>query len=121
MNDRMYVCESDELLPGERTIVTVNDREVGILNVEGEYRALSNVCPHQRGPVCEGAIKKEISGKFNGTGNLVDEFYTDTTTISCPYHGWEFDIETGEHVGDRRFAVPIYDVTEEDGKIYLEF
>lgn len=120
MTDRTYVCEADELQPGERTILSLNGRDVGVLNVEGNYYAISNVCPHQRGPICEGAIKRELDGEYVGPGKRVREFHSDTVTISCPYHGWEYDIETGEHVGDRRLAVPTFNVVVEDDQIFIE-
>lgn len=120
MTERTYVCDESELPPGERTTLSVGTREIGVLNIDGTYYALSNVCPHQRGPVCEGAVKREIEGEYVGPGKPIHEFYSDTVTVSCPWHGWEYDVETGEHVGDRRFSVPTYDVVVEDERIFVE-
>lgn len=120
MSDRIHVCASDELDEGDREILTVRGREVGVLNVEGELYSLSNVCPHQQGPLCEGVIRNAIDGEFVGPGERVREFHTETKTISCPRHGWEFDLDTGEHMGDQRFKVPTYEVVVDDGDVYLE-
>lgn len=119
MSERVYICDADELQPGERITLTVKKKKIGVLNIDGTYHALSNICPHQRGPVCEGAVKNKIEGEFVESGKPIKEFHSDTVTISCPYHGWEYDIETGDHVGDSRFSIPTYNVIEEDGEIYV--
>ncbi len=50
------VASVDEIPPGGRKIVEVAGQSVGIFNVDGEFFALRNRCPHQRGPLCEGKL-----------------------------------------------------------------
>ena len=50
----VVVARADEIAPGERKLVRVGGRSIGVFNVGGEYYALRNRCPHQGGPLCEG-------------------------------------------------------------------
>lgn len=94
MKKRFEICPADELPPGERTIVDLNGHSVGVFNVDGEYYALKNDCPHQRAPLCLG----KITGTTAATEPGDVEWTDDGHILRCPWHGWEFDIETGESV-----------------------
>lgn len=89
---RHVVAEIGEIGPGERKIVTVKGREIGVFNVGGEFFALANRCPHAGGPMCEGVISALVVpgevGKYELT--RAGEF------LRCPWHGWEFEIRTGQ-------------------------
>ena len=117
---RVEVCEEAVLDPGERVIVEVKGVEVGVFNIDGEFHALLNNCPHQNGPVCEGELVREIGGEFHGPGTKVEQVYTGAHTVACPWHAWSFDVETGEHSGDHDISIPTYDVVVDDGTVYLE-
>ena len=77
---------------GTAKIVAVRGREIGIFNVRGEYFALANRCPHAGGPLCRGRIVALVQSEGPGHYALArhDEF------LRCPWHGWEFDIRTGQ-------------------------
>jgi nitrite reductase/ring-hydroxylating ferredoxin subunit len=89
---RHVVAEAGEIAPGGKKLVTIKGREIGIFNVAGEYFALANRCPHAGGPMCEGRISALVRSKGPGDYQLVrkGEF------LRCPWHGWEFDIRTGQ-------------------------
>jgi nitrite reductase/ring-hydroxylating ferredoxin subunit len=76
MSTLIKVAELNELKPGECKIVTAGDRELALCNVAGQLRAIDNHCPHRDGPLGEGVL----------AGNL----------ITCPWHGWRFDVTTGQ-------------------------
>ena len=61
------VAAADEIPPGERKIVEIGGRSIGVFNVAGEYFALRNRCPHQGGPLCEGAFSR-VEARRAGTG-----------------------------------------------------
>ena len=110
MPKRYVVCTTEELQPGERKIVDVDGRSIGVFNVHGAYHALRNLCPHQRGPLCLGQV----------TGTMlpspVGEFRYDLEgrIIRCPWHGWEFDLTTGKSVfKPDRVKLKVYPVTVE--------
>jgi nitrite reductase/ring-hydroxylating ferredoxin subunit len=89
----LVVARADEIAPGERKLVTIGGRSIGVFNVGGEYYALRNRCPHQGGPLCEGTqfapLRATVPGEPYRRGD-------DGTIIRCPWHGWEFDIRTGD-------------------------
>lgn len=92
--------------PGERRIVEAAGRSIGVFNVDGEYYALTNVCPHQRAPLCEGTL----TGTTCAEG--VDDvgWERDGEVLVCPWHGWEFDVTTGESVfNPHRWSVGTYE------------
>ena len=88
------VCPAADFPPGEVRLVEVNDVSVGVFNVDGEYHALLNECPHRGGPLCEGRVVGLVSS--SEPGELSVE--RDGEIVRCPWHSWEFDIATGELV-----------------------
>ena len=102
----------DEIPPGERKIVEVAGRSIGIFNVNGEFFALRNSCPHQGGELCRGTI----TGFVSATGPGEYRYERAGEILRCPWHGWEFDIRTGQSWFDpTRVRVRRYDVTVEPG------
>lgn len=120
MSERVMVAEEPEIQPGERKFVTVNGNSIGVFNIGGEYHALKNECAHQHGPVCTGKIMQDLVGEFTEPGKLVKESFTDTPTIACPWHGWEYDIRTGVHLGDSSTKLITYHTIVEDGQVFIE-
>jgi 3-phenylpropionate/trans-cinnamate dioxygenase ferredoxin subunit len=87
----VVVCRVDELPPGSRRIVEVDGRSIGVFNVNGEYLAVRNRCPHQGGPLCEGVQLGAVTS--SGPGEYV--YSRPGEIIRCPWHAWEFDLRTG--------------------------
>ena len=87
-------------------------RAVAVFNVGGRFFALRDACPHQGAALSAGTVVSEITATRPG------EYRFDSThkCIKCPWHGWEYDLETGRSYynpkGDR---VKSYDVTVEHG------
>ena len=95
MSDKRFeICTTDELPPEDRMIVELDGHSVGVFNVDGEYYALKNDCPHQRAPLCEGKVTGTTSATEPGDIEWKDAGHI----LRCPWHGWEFEIETGESV-----------------------
>jgi nitrite reductase/ring-hydroxylating ferredoxin subunit len=89
---RRVLAKASEVPPGGCKIVTAMGREIGLFNVGGEFFALSNRCPHRGAELCRGMIVGLVGSDGPGTYSLSKpgEF------IRCPWHGWEFDIRTGQ-------------------------
>ncbi len=89
---RQVVAKASEVAPGTSRIVTVQGREIGLFNLDGDYFALANRCPHAGGPLCQGRIVALVQSEGPGHYRLArqQEF------LRCPWHGWEFDIRTGQ-------------------------
>ncbi len=96
MVERYEVCPVEELPPGEKRIVELKDGRlsIGVFNVDGTFHALSNVCPHQLAPLCEGEITGEMVSDSPGEFEWVRE----GEVIRCPWHGWKFNIADGTSV-----------------------
>lgn len=114
------VGPADDFADGDHEIVRVGRAEVGVIRADGEFYALRNRCPHDGGPVCEGRVQRKLVGEFTGPGERVDQHYSDDCIVSCPWHGWSFDLETGTHIGDDSIVLPTYDVVVEDGIVYVD-
>lgn len=100
------VCSASELGPGDRRIVEVEGRSIGVFNLDGEFHAVTNVCPHQRAPLCEGTL----SGTTRADGVKDVEWERDGEILVCPWHGWEFDVTSGESVfNPHRWHVTTYE------------
>jgi 3-phenylpropionate/trans-cinnamate dioxygenase ferredoxin subunit len=108
------VAKVGELAPGERKIVDVAGRSIGLFNVKGRIVAVLNVCPHELAPVC--------LGRLGGTTvpSPVGEFRwgREGEILACPWHGWEFDLLTGEALADTR-RLRLYPVSVEDDTIFV--
>ena len=109
MTTRHEVCSASELEPGDRKLVEVGGISVGVFNVDGEYHALNNVCPHQLADLCEGPVTGTTTSDEVGE---FGEWVRDGEIIRCPWHGWEFEIESGEslfnpHVRTRSFEATV--------------
>lgn len=89
---RHVVASVGEIAPGTCKAVTVAGREIGVFNVAGEYYALINRCPHEGAPLCMGLITGRFESAHPGEYRLTHQ----GEMLRCPWHGWEFDIKTGE-------------------------
>ena len=121
MTERIKVADTDAFAPGERRIVeTEHGISIGVFNIDGEYRAILNNCLHQSGPLCEGSLEPEIVAGWSGPGTRVSEEYGENLVVKCPWHGWEYDLESGRLLRDEDIAVPVFDVVISDGTVYVE-
>ena len=89
---RHVVAPVGEFPPGTRRLVTVRGRPIAIFNIEGEFFALFNRCPHQGGPLAEGLLTGLLESKLPGKY----AYSRAGEILRCPWHGWEFDIRTGQ-------------------------
>ncbi len=86
------VARAADIPPGGRKLVTVRGRPIAVFNLGGTFYGLLNRCPHQGGPMCEGVLTGLIEADTPGTYRYSRE----GEVLRCPWHGWEFDIRTGQ-------------------------
>lgn len=93
---KYVVARSSDVPVGGRIIVDINKRSVGIFNVAGNYYAVLNRCPHQGAQLCKGAVVSSFRSERPG------QFEVDASRqyLACPWHGWEFDLATGQSYFD---------------------
>jgi nitrite reductase (NADH) small subunit len=111
------VCSVDELPPGSRKTVQIGHSTVGVFNVDGQYYAIRNVCPHHGANLCLGAV--------GGTmlPSRPTEFLFDgkSAFVRCPRHRWEFDLATGRSFAEPdRYWVKSYPVEVRDSSVVVE-
>jgi len=99
-----------------RVVASVGGRGVGVLAdpVGNRLVAVRNRCPHQGGPLCEGLVSERIAGA-PGTYQLQRQ-----SVLRCPWHGWEFDVESGVCRDDPKMRVAVYPVKVEKGRVLVK-
>jgi nitrite reductase/ring-hydroxylating ferredoxin subunit len=108
---RHVVANVADIPPGERLIVTINGRSIGVFNVDGRFYAVRNSCPHQGGELCLGSLVGLATAARPGEISYTRE----GEILRCPWHGWEFDLATGRSVFDpTRTRVKSYPVEVEE-------
>ena len=106
---RTVVARVGDLPPGSSMAVEVRGREIAVFNVNGEFFAVGNRCPHEGAELCRGKIVGLVRSDRPGTYRLERH----GELLRCPWHGWEFDIRTGQswcdpkHTRARRFDVKV--------------
>jgi 3-phenylpropionate/trans-cinnamate dioxygenase ferredoxin subunit len=93
---KFVVGRADDLAEGERMVAVVNNRSIGIFNIGGRYYGLLNRCPHRGAELCKGRFAGNLSATAPG------DYQYDATNqlLMCPWHGWEFDVPTGQSYFD---------------------
>jgi nitrite reductase/ring-hydroxylating ferredoxin subunit len=89
---RVVVGKVADFQDGDRKIVDVNGKSVGIFRVDGQFYAIRNRCPHQWGPLCLGNFAPRAVSSGPGDVHMDDG----PPLLACPWHGWEYDIATGQ-------------------------
>jgi nitrite reductase (NADH) small subunit len=117
---RVHVAGIGELLPGERKVIEADDLVIGVFNLDGEWFALEGVCPHQGGPLCDGALFRHLDAEVTPEGRIRRFFRSEEHNIlACPWHGYEYDIRTGDCLVNPIYAVQTFPTLVEDGSVYV--
>jgi nitrite reductase/ring-hydroxylating ferredoxin subunit len=107
----------EEFPEGMLRIISIQDREIGVLRWEGGWFALRNICPHLGGPVCAGTVRPCLTEETPWSGDLILE--PDRPVLTCPWHFWEFDLRTGQSVTGRE-RIKTYPVYINAGRVTIE-
>lgn len=99
MADFVKVASTADLKPGENKVVSVDGIDVALFNVDGEFFAISNTCPHRGGPLGEGYLEGDV--------------------VTCPWHGWRFNVKTGVSPVVPTAKVPSYKVKVDGSDILI--
>jgi nitrite reductase (NADH) small subunit len=97
-------------------VVDVDGRRVGVISVGDEFYAIADGCPHMGASMCAGSLDGTLVP--SAPHELV--YGMDQRVIRCPWHGWEFDLESGRSLLEpRRFGLRTYPVSEDDGQLVI--
>jgi nitrite reductase/ring-hydroxylating ferredoxin subunit len=115
---RHRLFSADELQPGEwRTVVVDGASIVVIKTPDGGFRALRDICPHQGVPLSLGKLQPIVVGDDVGVYDLAPDRFM----LRCPWHGYEFDVDSGRCLADpEHVRVRTYPVTIEEGSVCIE-
>ncbi len=94
------IAAVDDCPPGTAIERVAGDRIVALFNVDGTFYAMDGVCPHQGGPLGEGALQGCI--------------------VTCPWHGWQFDVRTGQNQLSSQMRHPTFVVKIEDDRVLID-
>jgi nitrite reductase (NADH) small subunit len=97
--NRIRVASVTEVPPGTGKEVVAGGRMVALFNVAGTFHAIDGVCPHQGGPLGQGTLE----------GNV----------LTCPWHGWQFDVTTGRHLLNTQVCQPRLEVGVEGDDVFV--
>jgi len=110
---RHVVAEVGEIPPNGRKLVEVKGRRIALFHVDGEYFALTDRCPHEGGSLCAGRVAGRLTAAEPGRY----EYDPDRRMLQCSWHGWEFDLRTGQSWCDpESIRARTYAVTVEPGE-----
>jgi nitrite reductase (NADH) small subunit len=116
----IHVGAVSEFQNGDRRLVRYGATAIGIFRVGDDFVAYENLCPHQGGPVCEGRYFPLIEMKTTDDGRVTGEMHNKSKpNLVCPWHGWEYDLRTGEFSGNRNIRLRKFDVRIEEGQVYV--
>lgn len=93
------VAAVNDIAEGKAKTVKVDGKEVAVFHIGEEFFAISNICPHYGAQLCEGFVRN--------------------ATVMCPWHGWQFDLKTGQGVNYPSQSVKTYAVKVEAGEIKI--
>lgn len=114
----IVVAKSEDIPEGGRLVVDVGGMELGIFRVRGRLCAYENYCAHRGGPVCQGMVIGRVEEILDEEKQTIGERFSEHQIhIVCPWHGYEYDLETGRHPGDPTVRLKEHVVAEREGEI----
>jgi nitrite reductase/ring-hydroxylating ferredoxin subunit len=99
MSEFINAIAASDLAPGTGAEISLGGRAVALFNVGGTFHAIGNTCLHRGGPLGQG--------------------FVEGPRVTCPWHGWCFDVTTGENVMNPELKVVHYEVKVEDGQVLV--
>jgi nitrite reductase/ring-hydroxylating ferredoxin subunit len=115
-----FVGKLSEFKDGDRRIIFAGDHEIGVFRHDGKFYAYSNYCLHQGGPACEGLTIAKVEERLRPDKTSEGLFFSDTEMhFVCPWHGYEYDMKTGECVSDRKLKLRSYKIVEKGDEVYV--
>lgn len=97
---RYRVARVDEIPNGEGREFVVAGRIIALFNVDGIFHALDGICPHAGGPLAKGILHDNI--------------------VTCPWHGWQFDVTTGRHCLNAQLKQQGFSVTVDNSELWVD-
>lgn len=97
---RISLINLADLPPGQSAEVVAEGKIFAVFNVDGTVFVLDGICPHAGGPLGKGSLRGDV--------------------VTCPWHGWQFQVSSGQHCLNSRICQTKYETIIEDGRIMIE-
>ena len=108
------LCSVDELQPGiVHGVALAPGRHVGVVLVGDRVHVFAGSCPHHGGPLTRGRVHASV---FSDCPGVIVADHT-RPVLTCPWHNWEFDLQTGHALRDRRRRLRVYAAEVVDGRV----
>ena len=115
------IAKTDELEEVKAKLVDINGIIVGVYRFRDKFFAYKNTCQHRGGPVCEGIVIGKVECAVSLAGRRLGEFISDERMgIVCPWHGVQYDLETGVCWADPRLRLRKYEVSVRGKDIMID-
>lgn len=90
MSEFVTVAKTTDVPPGTGKVAEVKEQAIAVFNVDGTYYAIDNTCLHRGGPLGEGELEGD--------------------TVTCPWHGWQYNVKTGVSLTNPSACEKVYQV-----------
>jgi nitrite reductase/ring-hydroxylating ferredoxin subunit len=94
------LADAATIVPGQSAEVVADGRIFAVYNVDGVFHVIDGICPHAGGPLGKGTLRGDI--------------------VTCPWHGWQFNVSSGQHCLNQRICQTAYAVRIENGRVIID-
>ena len=94
------LADAATIVPGQSAEVVADGRIFAVYNVDGVFHVIDGICPHAGGPLGKGTLRDNI--------------------VTCPWHGWQFNVSSGQHCLNQRICQTAYAVRIENGRVIID-
>lgn len=94
------VAQTTEIVPGAIREVQVEGKTLAVANVMGKFYAINNTCIHRGGPLGQGTLEGIL--------------------VTCPWHGWRYDVSTGKASHNQAAGVACYQVEVQGEDVFVD-
>jgi nitrite reductase (NADH) small subunit len=96
----VLATRKDEVPAGSIREFQLDGKSVALANVGGKFFAVNNVCLHRGGPLGEGELDRQV--------------------VTCPWHGWQFDVTNGQLLTNAAVTLACYPVEIRGDDIFVD-
>jgi nitrite reductase/ring-hydroxylating ferredoxin subunit len=116
----IFIAKAAQFPDGERRLVSHAGREIGVFRWQDKFYAYENLCVHQGGPACEGVMMHKVEDVIGPDRSWRGQkFSDDEIHFVCPWHGYEYDLKTGECAADRSLKLKSFEVVRRGEDVYV--
>jgi nitrite reductase/ring-hydroxylating ferredoxin subunit len=113
------VARTIEFTDSVPILAEIDETVVAVYRFKGEYYAYVSLCPHQGGPACEGVLIGNVECEI-ANGKAKERVSDKNYNVTCPWHGVEFDLETGICLVNKDWRLLRYEVVIQGDQVMIK-